>query len=69
MWIFIIVLYVLVSVVDISTSTKSNKKNQLLLYISLMSISCAIGIASNYISNIPSPAWLIKDVVIYIIGR
>lgn len=69
MWIFVIVLYVLATVFDISTFTRVKKKDQLLLYISLMSISCAISIASNYVSNMPSPAGFIKDVILSIIGR
>ncbi len=69
MWIFVIVLYAIATVVDISTFTKANKKDQLLLYMSLMSISCAISIASNYVSSMPSPARLIKDIILSIIGR
>ena len=69
MWIVIVLLYMLVSVVDTSVFTRVNKKRQLMLYISLIAISCAISIASNYIKNMPSPAWPIKDIVLSIIGK
>lgn len=69
MWIVIIALYMLASAVDISTFTRVNKKGQLPLYISLMAISCAIGIANSYVNNMPSPARLIKDIVLSIIGK
>jgi hypothetical protein len=69
MWIVIIALYMLTSVVDISIFIKVNKKGQFLLYISLMAISCAIGITNNYVSNMPSPARLLKGIVLSVIGN
>ena len=69
MWIVIVLLYMLVSAVDTSVFTRVNKKGQLMLYIPLIAISCAISIATNYVKNMPSPASPIKDIVLSIIGK
>lgn len=69
MWIVIIILYVFAVIVDINTFTGVSKKNCLPLYISLMAISCAISIATGYVSNMPSPAGPIKDIILSIIGK
>ncbi|HYE83935.1 MAG TPA: hypothetical protein VEG39_17440 [Clostridia bacterium] len=61
--------YTLVSIIDIRSFTKPGNKSPLVLYIILMVISCAIGIANGYIEDMPSPAIPIKAIVEAIKGN
>lgn len=57
------------SIVDTRGFSKQESRSQLNLYIVLMVLSCAIGIANGYIANMPSPADAIEKIVIAIIGK
>jgi hypothetical protein len=61
--------YAMISFVDLKASFRNQDKAKLIVYFMLMSISCAIGIASRYVKNMPSPAEPIKDIVFSIMGK
>ncbi len=63
MWVIMIISYFVISYIDTRAFTKLKEKGILPLYIILMVISCAIGISSVYVSNLPSPAEPIKDFI------
>ncbi|KUO75314.1 MAG: hypothetical protein APF77_13005 [Clostridia bacterium BRH_c25] len=68
MWVMMIILYIIVSYIDTKAFTRLKEKSVLPLYIILMVISCTIGIANAYISNLPSPAGPIRNFILSIIG-
>jgi len=68
MWLIMIILYFFVSYIDTKSFTRLKEKGILPLYIILMVISCAIGTASAYVNNLPSPADPIKNFILSIIG-
>lgn len=59
--------YTVVTLIDAKPFSKSNSKGQIYVYIALMVISCAIGIANGYYGNVPSPSDAIKSIVMSII--
>jgi hypothetical protein len=68
MWAIILILYLVLSIIDINSFSKSSEKGKLPLYITLMTISCAIGTANEYIPNMINPAEIIKNIVQAVIG-
>lgn len=60
--------YTIASIIDTGKFTKQESRGQLLLYLVLMIVSCAIGIANGYVDNMPSPADFIKNTVETVIG-
>ena len=68
MWVMMIILYFVVSYIDTKAFSRLKEKGMLPLYITLMMISCAIGISTAYVDNLPSPADPIKNFIISIIG-
>lgn len=69
MWIMMILSYTVVAFIDTKGFKRTDSKGILALYIFLMVISCAIGIANGYIPDMPSPAEPIREIVLSIIGR
>jgi hypothetical protein len=68
MWAIMILSYSIVSIIDMNSFVKSDEKGRKLLYIILMAMSCIIGIANGYATDMPSPADTIKDIVKALIG-
>ena len=68
MWIMMLLSYAIVSLIDTKGFTNAGSKGILTLYIVLMTISCAIGIANGYVPHMPSPADPIRKVILLIIG-
>ncbi len=68
MWIMMVLSYTIVSIIDTGKFTKQESRGQLMFYIVLMIVSCAIGIANGYVDNMPSPADPIKNIVDAVIG-
>jgi archaellin len=69
MFIMMILSYAITSYIDLSVTYHNQDRAKLIVYFMLMTVSCAIGIASAYVENMPSPADPIKYVVFTIIGR
>lgn len=68
MWVMIIISYFIVSYIDTKAFTNLKEKGILPIYIILMVISCAIGISTAYVNNLPSPADSIRKFIMSIIG-
>lgn len=69
MFVMIILFYTVVSFIDLKATYHKQDKAKLITYFSLMTISCAIGIASGYLKNMPSPGETIKHIVFTLIGK
>lgn len=69
MFVIMILSYAAISILDLKVSYHNQDKVKLYVYFALMTMSCVIGIASGYMENIPSPAELIKRIVLLLIGK
>jgi hypothetical protein len=69
MFIMMILSYTITSFIDLKATYHNQDKVKLIVYFTLMIISCAIGIASGYVDNMPSPAIPIKHIVFRILGK
>lgn len=63
MWFMMILSYVIVTYMDTRGFKRINEKGLLPFYLALMALSCAIGTASRYVANMPSPIEPIKKLV------
>jgi hypothetical protein len=61
--------YAITSFLDLKATYHNHDKVKLIVYFALMTISCAIGIASGYVENMPSPADPIKHFVFALMGK
>ncbi len=68
MWLIIIVLYIIISFIDIKSFCSSQEKGRLILYLALMIISCIIGLTNSYLPGVPSPSWPIRNLVEAVVG-
>lgn len=68
MWMMMILSYIVVAFIDTKGFRNTDSKGILALYILLMMLSCAIGIANGYAPDMPSPAEPIKKIISAIIG-
>ncbi|HYF75302.1 MAG TPA: hypothetical protein VD757_01835 [Candidatus Nitrosocosmicus sp.] len=68
MWGMMLLSYTVVTIIDAKPFSTQNNKGHIFIYIALMIISCTIGIANGYVSNMPSPADSIRNIVLSIIG-
>lgn len=69
MFMMMILSYSITAFLDLKATYDSKSKNKLIIYFILMTISCAIGIASGYVREMPSPADPIKQLVFTLIGK
>lgn len=69
MWIMMIISYMTVSFFDLKATKDKITAGKLMLYIFLMAVSCAIGIANGYVLDMPSPAEPLRRMVLSIIGK
>jgi len=69
MLIMMIISYTITAFVDLKTTYHNQDKAKLIVYFVLMTTSCAIGIATVYVDNLPSPADPIKHIVFTIMGK
>ena len=69
MWMAMLISYTVVSLLDIRSWYKPGDKRLLIVYLTLMTLSCILGIANEGFSTPPSPAGLIEKIVNYFIGR
>jgi len=60
--------YTIMSIIDTGAFRKQESRSQVALYIVMMILSCAIGIANGYVDNMPSPADAIENLVKAVIG-
>lgn len=68
MWMMMILSYIVVAFIDTKGFKNTDSKGILALYILLMMISCALGIANGYVLDMPSPAEPIRKIISAIIG-
>jgi uncharacterized membrane protein SirB2 len=68
MWIMMILSYIAVAFIDTKGFSNTNDKRIIALYVALMALSCAIGIANGYVPDMPSPAEPIRKAIESIIG-
>lgn len=69
MFVMMILSYTIMTFVDLKATYHNQDKAKLIVYFFLMTASCAIGIASVYVGNIPSPADPIKNIVFTLMGK
>ncbi|OGO77756.1 MAG: hypothetical protein A2Y23_03930 [Clostridiales bacterium GWB2_37_7] len=69
MFVIIIISYAIISFVDLKATYHNQDKAKLLVYFTLMTISCAISIASGFVKNMPSPANPIKNIIFALLGK
>lgn len=69
MAVMMILSYAITSFIDIKSDYKDHGKAELVVYFTLMTISCVIGTASGYVENMPSPAEPIKHIVFTLMGK
>jgi hypothetical protein len=69
MFIIIILSYAIISFIDLKTTCYKLDKARIIVYLTLITISCVIGIASGFVKNMPSPAGPIKQIVFAIVGK
>jgi uncharacterized membrane protein len=65
--IMMILSYAVFAFFDLRMSVHNQDKKKLIAYFTLMTISCAIGIASGYVRVMPSPARPLKDLIFSIV--
>lgn len=63
MFVIMILSYAAFAFFDLRVSFHNQDKKKLIVYFTLMAVSCAIGIASGYVRVMPSPARPLKDIV------
>jgi uncharacterized membrane protein YesL len=69
MLIMMIISYMMITYVDLKATVHKHSKPALVIYFTMMVISCAYGIASVYISNMPTIADPIKKAVLWVLGK
>ena len=69
MFIMIILSYTIISFIDLKATYHKQDKAKLITYFSLMTLSCAIGIASGYLANITSPGEIMKQIVFTLMSK
>jgi hypothetical protein len=69
MVVMMILSYVITSFLDLKATYHNQDKAKLIVYFILMTASCAIGIASGYVKDMPSPAVPIKNIVFTLMGK
>lgn len=69
MFIMMILSYAIFGFIDLKASYHNQDKAKLRVYFVLMTISFAIGTASGYVKNMPSPADPIKYIVLTLMGK
>ena len=69
MFIMMLLSYAITALIDLRTTYYKEGKARLAIYFILMMISCAIGIASGYVREMPSPAESIKQLVFFMFGK
>jgi archaellin len=69
MFIMIILSYAIISFVDLKATCYKQDKAKIIVYLTLITISCVIWIASVTVKNMPSPAGPIKQIVFAIMGK
>ncbi|MDF2890671.1 MAG: hypothetical protein K0R80_1038 [Clostridia bacterium] len=69
MFFMMILSYAITSIIDLKATYHKQDKVKLIVYFTLMTLSCAIGIASGYVKEMPSPAVPIKQFILAIIGE
>ncbi|MDF2593288.1 MAG: hypothetical protein K0S75_2754 [Clostridia bacterium] len=69
MFMMMILSYAIASYLDLKTTYHKQDKAKLIVYFILMTISYAIGTASGYVREMPSPAEPIKQLIFAIMGK
>ncbi|HYE09834.1 MAG TPA: hypothetical protein VEF53_06610 [Patescibacteria group bacterium] len=69
MFFMMILSYAVTSYLDLRATYHNQDKAKLIVYFTLMTISCAIGITSGYAREMPSPAGPIKQFIFTLIGK
>lgn len=63
MFIMMIFSYAIFAFFDLKSTFHNQDKKKLFVYFTLMAISCAIGITSEYVQIMPSPARPLKEFI------
>lgn len=69
MFVMMILSYAVFGFLDLKATHQEKGKYELAVYITLMAISWAIGTASGYVEQMPSPAEPIKQMVFVLMGK
>lgn len=69
MFVMMILSYAITSFLDLKATYHNQDKVKLIVYFTIMTVSCAIGIASGYVEDMPSPAEPIKHIVFRLMGK
>jgi len=69
MFVMMILSYTVFAILDLKATNQRLDKMERVVYFSLMAASCAIGIASGYVDEMPSPAGPIKQMVFMVMGK
>lgn len=69
MFIMMIISYSILAYGDLKATFHKQSKSALVIYFTMMVISCAYGIASGYLSHMPTPADPIKKAVLWVLGK
>lgn len=68
-FVMMILSYTIFSFIDLKATYHNQDKAKRIVYFTLMTLSCAIGIASGYVKSMPSPAEPIKNIVFTLMGK
>jgi hypothetical protein len=69
MFVMMILSYAITSFLDLKATYHNQDKVKLMVYFTIMTVSCAIGIASGYVETMPSPSEPIKHIVFRLMGK